>query len=103
SNVPDAQHAIGVLIAAAGGKDGHANAVIRVAFTPDGKHILSASSRYQNADRVLRIWDVATGKEVRTIAVAEVERISSAAFSPDGKIALTDAAEPILRLWKLEK
>jgi WD40 repeat protein len=37
---------------------GHAGAVVAVAFLPDGRSLVSAG-----ADRVLRLWDVAEGKE----------------------------------------
>jgi len=46
--------------------EGHANAVIRVAFSPDGKQVLSGSSQYQSEDKVIRAWDAATGKELRS-------------------------------------
>ena len=38
---------------------GHSNSVNSVAYSPDGKHIVSGSG-----DRTVRIWDAATGKEV---------------------------------------
>jgi hypothetical protein len=83
--------------------EGHANAVIRVAFAADGKTILSGSSQYQNADRTIRLWDMASGKELRSFGGGDSDRISCVAFSADGKVALTDGPQPVLRVWKVEK
>jgi WD40 repeat protein len=38
---------------------GHSDEVRSVAYSPDGKHIVSGST-----DATVRIWDAATGKEV---------------------------------------
>src|SRR5262245_31998575 len=40
---------------------GHNDAVYALAFTPDGKYILTGSF-----DQTLKMWDAANGKEVRT-------------------------------------
>ena len=42
---------------------GHSAAVNCVAYSPDGKHIVSASGDYRR-DNTVRIWDAASGKEV---------------------------------------
>ena len=42
---------------------GHSDSVHSVAYSPDGKHIVSASGDYRG-DNTVRIWDVASGKEV---------------------------------------
>ena len=38
---------------------GHSNKVTSVAYSPDGKHIVSGSD-----DKTVKIWDSSTGKEV---------------------------------------
>ena len=38
---------------------GHSNWVNSVAYSPDGKHIVSGS-----ADQTVKVWDSQTGKEV---------------------------------------
>jgi len=41
---------------------GHSNWVTSVAYSPDGKHIVSGSD-----DRTVKVWDAQTGKEVSVL------------------------------------
>jgi WD40 repeat protein/serine/threonine protein kinase/tetratricopeptide (TPR) repeat protein len=70
----------------------HGDMVTSVAFSPDGKTILTAS-----ADKTARLWDTATG---RTIAPPLVHpgAVWSVAFSPDGRTFLTGCSDDA-RLW----
>src|SRR5439155_3708455 len=43
---------------------GHAGPVSRATFSPDGRHVLSLSAG-PSGDATVRLWDVATGKELR--------------------------------------
>jgi len=52
---------------------------VALAFSPDGA--LLATGGY---DRVIRVWDVATGRERATFD-GHVEHVASLEFSPDGK------------------
>ena len=81
---------------------GHENAVIRVAFAPDGRHVLSGSSRYQTADRVVRVWDTTTGKEDVGRGVETTEGVEAIAFAPDGSAALLSHPASGLRLWRVD-
>ena len=58
---------------------GHSSEVNGVAFSPDGKRILTVTK-----GRTAHLWDVQTGKELRTIA-GPINSLTSAAFSHDGK------------------
>ena len=40
---------------------GHSSGVTSVAYSPDGKHIVSGSG---DTDSTMKVWDAATGKEV---------------------------------------
>jgi mono/diheme cytochrome c family protein len=77
---------------------GHANAVITVAFTADG-HVLTASSRYQTADRIVRRWYAADGQEAPGAHRVGPEGVGCVAFSPDAGRALLGLSEGDLRLW----
>ena len=66
---------------------GHTDSVFAVAFSPDGKTLASGSF-----DKAIKLWDVATGKEIRTLA-GHTKEVVSIAFSPDGK-RLASAGNP---------
>ena len=63
---------------------GHMALIKDIAFTPDGTQLVSASD-----DKVIRVWDLASGKTVRTIrgesAPGDAGKIYAMALSPDGK------------------
>ena len=59
--------------------EGGAGEVRSVAFSPDGK-LLAAGNRYHT----VRIWDVASKKEIKTLD-GHMSDVWSIAFSPDGK------------------
>jgi WD40 repeat protein len=73
--------------------DGHTATVTAVALGPDGKHALSAS-----VDGTVRLWDAATGREVRRFAGHD-GAVWSAALSPDGAFALSGGRDATVRLW----
>jgi WD40 repeat protein/serine/threonine protein kinase len=58
---------------------GHTHMVLTVAFSPDGRHLVSGS-----ADHTVRVWDLATSKTVLTYR-GHTGDVWSVAFNPDGK------------------
>lgn len=82
---------------AAGGEPvefvGHDAAVWRIAWSPDGLTLATAS-----ADATARLWDAATGREVRTIRAHE-KPLYGVAFSRDGRMLATSGADRTARLW----
>ena len=64
-----------------------------VTFSPDGRTALTGSS-----DDTARLWDVATGRELRHFRHAN--SVSSVAFSPDGRTVLTGSSDGSARLWE---
>ncbi len=72
---------------------GTRGAVYGVAFSPDGKRIVSGSG-----DRTLRLWDAQTGQELFPLK-GHTDRVSSVAFSPDGKRIVSGSGDRTLRVW----
>lgn len=70
----------------------HGDAVNSVAFSPDGRLVLTASG-----DRTARLWDTATGKPVGP-PMEHRDLVVAAAFSPDGKLILTGCADHTARV-----
>ncbi len=71
----------------------HEGSAYIVVFSPDGKSLASGGGRH------IRIWDVETGKEIRSW-LAHAERACSLAFSPNGKVlASTGGWDGAIRLW----
>jgi WD40 repeat protein len=66
-----------------------------VAVTPDGKYVVSGS-----LDNTVRLWELATGKEVRRFA-GHKDTVLSVAVTPDGKYVLSASADKTVRLWEL--
>lgn len=76
-------------------QNGHADSVRDVEFTPDGRLVVSAS-----ADRTIKIWEVSTGRIVRTL-MGHILPVTSISISRDGRwLASTEKYGPI-RIWDL--
>lgn len=74
---------------------GHSDDVNSVAFSPDGWYALSGSN-----DKTLKLWDIATGREIRTFK-GHSKMVYSVAFSPDGRYALSGSWDSTLKLWDI--
>jgi WD40 repeat protein len=81
----------------------HSNAVNSVAFSPDGRYVLTGngplSEKSADNDRVAQLWDVATGRKIRSFT-GHRSRVRSVAFSPDGLSVLTGSDDSSARLWE---
>ncbi len=73
---------------------GHrAKAILSIAFSPDGRHIASAS-----ADCSIRVWDAGTGQEIMVLE-GHSKPARAVAFSPDGTELVSGSFDNTVRLW----
>ena len=84
----------GKLIGSLGALGPHGGAVLSVAFSPDSNILASGSG-----DRKIRLWDVNTGRHIRTLAGGHTDSVLSVAFSPDGEMLASGSLGETLRLW----
>jgi len=70
--------------------------IILARLSPDGRRMATAGQ-----DRVLRIWDTATGATVAQLVPPEY-RITAVAFSPDGRRVVTADEGGSARIWDTE-
>ncbi|MGE3804961.1 MAG: protein kinase [Gemmataceae bacterium] len=75
--------------------NGHTELVRRLAFSPDGKLALSSSR-----DQSVRLWEVATGKELHCFVIPKVW-LTSICFTPDGRQFLAGHSAAI-GLWDVQ-
>ncbi len=73
--------------------NGHSHHVVAVAFSPDGKRIISGSF-----DRTVKLWDVASGKEVITLG-EHSGVVWSVAFSANGRRIAAAGGHGTVKFW----
>ena len=64
-----------------------------VAFSPDSRTVAGATT-----DKLVKVWDVATGKDLNTLT-GHAQRVTAVAFSPDGKLLASGSQDRTIRLW----
>jgi WD40 repeat protein len=72
---------------------GHTGKVTSVAFSHDGRQILTGSEDY-----TAKLWDTATGAELRTFR-GHQSKINCIAFSPDGRRMVTGSWDKTVIIW----
>jgi len=96
---------------------GHHLPIASASFSPDGQRVVLTyghgagghymmyeALRYQSGaarvytDRVARLWDAATGKEL-VVLRGHKSKVVSAVFSPDGKRLVTASLDGTARVW----
>ncbi|KAF5314805.1 hypothetical protein D9758_018578 [Tetrapyrgos nigripes] len=77
--------------------EGHTDWVKSVAFSPDGRHVVSGS-----ADRTIRIWDTQTCQQVGEPLEGHIDWVWSVAFSPDGRHVVSGSQDMTIRIWDMQ-
>ena len=72
---------------------GHADSALNVVYSPDGRTLATAGR-----DSVAKIWDVATGQELRTLR-GHTSFVLDATYSPDGQRLVTSSADKTAKIW----
>ena len=76
---------------------GHKDAILSVAFSPDGSTVATGSY-----DKLVKLWDAATGKELRTLK-EHSDAVYSVAFLPGGTQLVSGAGDRTLKIWDVQQ
>lgn len=75
---------------------GHAGTIQKIKYTADGEHLISSGS-----DKLLKIWDIKTGRMVCTIRNLE-RHVNAFSLSQDDRLLAVAAKDQRIRLWALD-
>gem|GEM_PF-2297488 len=70
------------------------------AFSPDGQTLASIVIGPDDTYRIIKLWEIQTGKEIRTLT--DPSKFTSVAFSPDGRILASGSWDETIKLWEVE-
>ncbi|MDZ8088897.1 MAG: WD40 repeat domain-containing protein, partial [Nostoc sp. DedQUE12b] len=73
--------------------EGHSSAVRSVAYSPDGQQLASASD-----DNTIKIWDVSSGKLLKSLT-GHSKEVISVAYSPNGQQLASASRDNTIKFW----
>lgn len=74
---------------------GHFDDITSIDYASDEKYVITASK-----DRSLKLWEIATGKEVRTFT-GHTAAVNVVVFSPDAQFAASASTDKTIKLWEV--
>jgi WD40 repeat protein/uncharacterized caspase-like protein len=74
---------------------GHSDEITSVALSADGHTLASGSD-----DQTIKLWEVATGRELRTLS-GHLKSVTSLAFSTDGHTLASGSLDQRIKLWEV--
>jgi len=75
---------------------GHSSSIQSMCYSPDGAYIASASR-----DKTIKIWEVETGRLLRTLT-EHTDAVNSVAYSPDGAYLASGSWDCTVKIWEVE-
>jgi WD40 repeat protein len=80
--------------------NGSEDAVITIAFSPDGQVLASAGGNpnASNPDNTIRLWDTLSGELLNTLE-GHTTTVGSLTFSPQGELLASAGDDRSVRLW----
>jgi RNA polymerase sigma factor (sigma-70 family) len=77
---------------------GHTDEITGLAFSPDSRMIATAAGNFwHRKDRSVRVWDAATGRELRVFD--NPDGADSVAYLPDGRRVVTVGMDGVATVW----
>lgn len=74
--------------------EGHLAGISTIAWSPDSRMIASGAD-----DKIIRLWDIATGKSLPNPLVGHHNYVYSLAFSPKGNMIVSGSYDEAVFLW----
>ena len=75
---------------------GHTEGLRSVSFSSNGKMLASGSN-----DKTIKLWNVETGKEIRTLPGHNIN-VNSVSFNSDDKMLASGSSDKTIKLWNVE-